>query len=64
MFGSYLAVGVTMFLVAQAVINMSVAIGMLPAKGLPLPFVSYGGSALVAGLLASGVLLNVSQYGS
>ena len=64
MFGSYLAVGVTMFLVAQAVINMSVAIGMLPAKGLPLPFVSYGGSALVAGLLASGVLLNVSQYAS
>jgi len=64
MFGSYLAVGVTIFLVSQALINMSVALGMLPAKGLPLPFVSYGGSALVAGLLASGILLNVSQYSS
>jgi len=61
-FGSYLAAGVTMFLVVQAMINMSVALGMLPAKGLPLPFVSYGGSSLVAGLAASGVLLNISQY--
>jgi cell division protein FtsW len=61
-FGSYLAAGLTMFLVLQAMINMGVALGMLPAKGLPLPFVSYGGSSLVAGLVASGVLLNISQY--
>ncbi|HZI94634.1 MAG TPA: putative lipid II flippase FtsW [Patescibacteria group bacterium] len=62
LFGSYLAAGITMFLVIQAMINMGVALGMLPAKGLPLPFISYGGSSLVAGLAASGVLLNISQY--
>lgn len=61
LFGSYLAAGITVFLVAQAMINMSVAMGMLPAKGLPLPFLSYGGSSLVAGLMASGVLLSISQ---
>jgi len=64
LFGSYLAVGLTMFLVVQAMINIGVALGMLPAKGLPLPFISYGGSSLVAGLAASGVLLNISQYSS
>ncbi|HKY33189.1 MAG TPA: putative lipid II flippase FtsW [Candidatus Polarisedimenticolia bacterium] len=63
-FGCYLATGITVFLVVQAMINMGVALGMLPAKGLPLPFVSYGGSSLVAGLAASGMLLNVSQYSS
>jgi cell division protein FtsW len=61
LFGSYLAAGITMFLVVQAMINMSVSLGMLPAKGLPLPFMSYGGSSLVAGLTASGVLLSISQ---
>lgn len=64
MFGSYLATGMTVFLVAQAFINMSVVLGLMPAKGLPLPLMSYGGSSLVAGMLASGVLLNVSQYSS
>jgi len=62
LFGSYLAAGITMFLVMQAMINMGVTLGMLPAKGLPLPFVSYGGSSLVAGLMASGLLLNISQH--
>ena len=62
LFGSYLAAGITMFLVMQALINMGVTLGMLPAKGLPLPFVSYGGSSLVAGLMASGLLLNISQH--
>jgi len=62
LFSSYLAVGITMFLVIQAMINMGVTMGLLPAKGLPLPFVSYGGSSLVVGLMASGVLLNISQY--
>jgi len=62
LFGSYLAAGITMFLVVQAMINMGVALGMMPAKGLPLPFISYGGSSLVAGLAASGMLLNISQH--
>jgi cell division protein FtsW len=61
---SLLACGVTVMLVAQAFINMGVCLGLLPAKGLPLPFISYGGSSLVTSLVASGVLLNASQYGS
>jgi len=61
---SLLACGVTVMLVGQAFINMGVCLGILPAKGLPLPFISYGGSSLVVSLLASGVLLNASQYGS
>jgi len=60
---SLLACGVTVMLVGQAMINMGVCLGILPAKGLPLPFISYGGSSLVTSLLASGVLLNASQYG-
>lgn len=61
---SLLACGVTVMLVGQAFINIGVCLGVLPAKGLPLPFISYGGSSLVVSLLASGVLLNASQYGS
>ena len=63
-FGTYLALGITLFLVCQAFLNMGVASGMLPTKGLPLPFVSYGGSALIVSLGMTGVLLNVSQQGS
>jgi cell division protein FtsW len=59
-----LAFGVTVMLVGQAFINMGVCLGILPAKGLPLPFISYGGSSLVVSLLGSGVLLNASQYGT
>jgi cell division protein FtsW len=46
---------------SQALINFSVVLGMVPTKGIPLPFVSYGGSSLLAMLLATGVLLNISQ---
>jgi cell division protein FtsW len=60
-FGSYLALGITLFLVCQALINMGVASGLLPTKGLPLPFISYGGSSLVVSLGMTGVLLNISQ---
>lgn len=60
-FGAFLALGITMFLVCQALTNMAVATGLLPTKGLPLPFVSYGGSSLIVTLGMSGVLLNVSQ---
>ena len=62
LFGSYLAAGITMFIVLQALINIGVTLGVLPAKGLPLPFVSYGGSSLVAALMGSGLLLNISQH--
>lgn len=61
-FGKLLAIGVTVLLVGQAFVNMSVVIGLLPTKGIPLPFVSYGGSALLMNLIAAGILLNISQH--
>ena len=60
-FGTYLALGITLFVVCQALINIAVATGLLPTKGMPLPYVSYGGSSLVVSLAMAGVLLNVSQ---
>lgn len=62
-FGRFLAWGLTASLVLQALINVSVAVALLPTKGIPLPFVSYGGSSLVASLAACGVLLNLSEHG-
>jgi cell division protein FtsW len=61
-FGFHLALGVTCLLVVQALIHMGVCLGLLPTKGLPLPFISYGGSSLVASMAATGLLLNVSQH--
>jgi cell division protein FtsW len=61
-FGFYLALGITCMLVLQALINMGVCLGLLPTKGLPLPFISYGGSSLVLSMAAMGVLLNVSTH--
>jgi len=63
-FGSLLAIGLTMMVALQALFNMSVVLGMLPTKGIPLPFVSNGGSSLVVNLFAMGILLNVSQQAS
>lgn len=60
-YGTYIAVGVTMFIGLQAYTNLAVAMGMLPTKGLVLPFISYGGSALLVNLAAVGILLNVSR---
>lgn len=60
-YGSFLAVGVTMFVGLQAFTNLAVAMGMVPTKGLVLPFLSYGGSALLVNSAALGVLLNVSR---
>lgn len=62
-FGRYLGWGLTLTLVLQAFTNISVALALLPTKGIPLPFLSYGGSSLVATLAACGVLLNLSQHG-
>jgi cell division protein FtsW len=61
-FGRLLAIGITTMVVGQALINLSVVLGLLPTKGIPLPFVSYGGSSLLGMLLATGVLLNISQH--
>jgi len=60
-FGRLLAFGCTFLLVCQAGLNMGVVLGLLPTKGLPLPFISYGGSALVTALVYAGVLLSLSR---
>ncbi len=60
-FGRLLALGITAMVLSQALINFVVVLGMVPTKGIPLPFVSYGGSSLLVMLLATGVLLNISQ---
>ncbi len=59
-FGCYLAFGITAMFGLQAMVNIGVVLGALPTKGLPLPFVSYGGSTLIVDLFAVGILLNVS----
>jgi cell division protein FtsW len=60
-FGRYLAVGITSMVVLQALINISVVLGMVPTKGIPLPLVSYGGSSLFVTLACVGVLLNITK---
>lgn len=61
-FGYLLGMGLTLVLVVQGILNMGMVLGLLPTKGLPLPFISYGGSSLMVGLLSVGVLLNISQH--
>jgi cell division protein FtsW len=63
-FGAFLALGLTTMVAFQACFNISVVLGLLPTKGIPLPFVSYGGSSLLINLLGMGILLNVSQHAS
>ena len=62
MFGRLLALGITTLVAGQALVNLSVVLGLMPTKGIPLPFISYGGSSLLVMLLATGVLLNISQH--
>jgi cell division protein FtsW len=63
-FGAFLAIGLTTMVAFQAFFNISVVLGLLPTKGIPLPFVSYGGSSLLMNLAGVGILLNVSQHAS
>lgn len=63
-FGAFLAIGLTTMMAVQALINISVVLGLLPTKGLPLPFVSAGGSSMLVNLIGLGILLNVSQHAS
>jgi cell division protein FtsW len=60
-FGRYVAIGITSMVVLQACINISVVLGMMPTKGIPLPLISYGGSSLFITLACIGVLLNITQ---
>ncbi len=61
-YGALLATGITTWLVLQAMINLGAATGTLPYTGVPLPFISFGGSSLVVSMAAVGVLLNISRY--
>src|SRR4051812_8516781 len=63
-FGAFLALGLTAMVVVQAFFNISVVLGLLPTKGIPLPFVSFGGSSLLMSMIGMGILLNVSQCAS
>jgi cell division protein FtsW len=61
-FGMLLSLGLVTGIVAQAMFNISVVLALVPTKGIPLPFISYGGSSIVPTLAAVGILLNISQY--
>ena len=61
-FGKYLAFGITTLIASYAVVNMSVACGLIPTTGVPIPFISYGGTALIINSVAVGILLNISSF--
>lgn len=60
-FGKLLAIGLTLWIGSQAVVNLAAMVSLIPLTGVPLPFISYGGSALLANLVAVGILLNISK---
>jgi cell division protein FtsW len=62
LFGTFVAFGLTLLVGIQATINLGVVTGLLPTKGLPLPFISHGGTSLIVCLAAIGILLNISKY--
>ena len=61
-FATFLALGLTLMISLQTVINMAVVLGLLPTKGLTLPFISYGGTSLIVNLIGVGMLLHLSAY--
>ena len=64
MFGKLLAAGIVVSIATQAYINMAAISGLLPLTGVPLPLVSYGSTSLAITLVSTGILLNISKYGS
>jgi cell division protein FtsW len=62
LFGTYTAFGLTLLIGIQAIINLGVVTGLLPTKGLPLPFISHGGTSLIVCMASVGILLNISKY--
>ena len=60
--GRLIAVGITSLIVIQAIMNISVSIGLFPVTGITLPFISLGGSSLVTTMAGAGILLNISKY--
>lgn len=62
-FGKFLAVGLVVWLAAQTIVNLAAMVSLLPLTGVPLPFISYGGSALIANIATVGILLNISRQG-
>lgn len=64
MFGSLIAIGITSLIGLQAIINIAVVTGSMPVTGMPLPFFSYGGTALIILLCGVGILLNISRHSS
>lgn len=60
-YGTFLAIGITSIIAIQAIINIAVVTGSMPVTGVPLPFISYGGSSLVVNLMAMGILMNISR---
>lgn len=62
-FGVFLSLGIVLYISLKAIINIGVSIGVFPTKGLPLPFISYGGSSLIFDMIGVGLLLNVARFG-
>ncbi|MCK5085822.1 FtsW/RodA/SpoVE family cell cycle protein, partial [Candidatus Parcubacteria bacterium] len=62
-FGRFIAVGITSWIIFQALTNMAAITSLIPLTGIPMPFISYGGSALIISLTGVGILLNISKHG-
>ena len=64
LFGKFLSLGITSLVIIQVIINIGASTGSIPTKGLPLPFISYGGSSLIFNLIGVGLLLNIAKHSS
>ena len=61
-FARYLSLGITIMIGFQAVMNIAVVTGLLPTKGIPLPFISFGGSSLLINMIGAGILMSILKY--